>query len=199
MDNKTRSKIVIDMYYERFDTSYHKEQGRGFLLQPTSLGNLINVIEHVNYMVKNNYANIQHYTAAGKLNYLQHLYVVFTELRCPAQIEIHTELKALHDIFHMYYRRNLMEFSNQSDTIRRVFYDYSDNQHDENLPSRIAHDNKLCDGQEFARFLQSTIDRADDTLISFYSLKLHEIEELFQSAMKSNSVDNSSEFSLKTS
>ena len=187
MNNRVR--IVTDMYHERFDACYYIDQCTGFLLQPTALENLTNVIEHVRYMVNNNYSNIEHYTSKGKLNYLQHLYVVFTELRSPAQIETHTELKSLYDIFHMYYRINYSDFSNQSKVIRKVFYDYSENCNDDNLPSKIAHNNKLCDGQEFERFLQSVIDRADDTLMAFYSLKLNEIEEIFQTAMKANAVD----------
>lgn len=189
MDNRVR--IVVDMYYERFDTSYHKEQGDEFLLQPSAIGNLMNLVDHVHHMVKTNYANIDHYTAAGKLNYLQHLYVVFTELRAPSQIEIHAELKSLCDIFYMYYERNYIEFSNQSELIRKVFHDYSDTRNEEDLPSKIAHKHKLCKGQKFERFLQSVIYRADDAFESFYSLKLNAIEEIFQSAMKSNTVDES--------
>jgi hypothetical protein len=189
MDNRVR--IVIDMYHERFDTSYHKEQGNDFILQPSAIGNLMNVVDHVHHMVKTNYANIEHYTAQGKLNYLQHLYVVFTELKVPAQIEMNAEVKALLDIFHRYYEKNHTEFKKQSDLITEVFYSYFDNQNDDKLPSKIAHNNKLCKNQTFERFLQSVIDRADDAFASFYSLPLVEIEEIFQSAMKSNTVDDS--------
>lgn len=187
MDNRVR--IVVDMYHERFDTSYHKEQGDEFLLQPSAIGNLMNIVDHVHHMVKNNYANIAHYTANGKLNYLQHLYVVFTELRAPAQMEILADLKSLRDIFSMYYQRDYSHFSNQSELINKVFDYYSHTRNDEDLPSKIAHKHKLCKDQKFERFLQSVVDRADDAFESFYSLKLNEIEDIFQAAMKSNEAD----------
>lgn len=186
-----RVKIVIDMYHQSFDRSYYTAQGNDFLAQPTSIGNLINVIDHVRWMVDNDYANIEHYTPKGKLRYLQHLYAVFNELRVSIESEVQTEVQSLSEIFQTYYHKDHDHSETTAYGLSTIFSAYSNKQIPENLPTSIFDKHKLCAEHSFNRFLTAIVDRTEDTLLSFYSLQLDEIEIIFQTAMNENTVKNS--------
>lgn len=182
-------KIAIDMYFNQVDTMHHRHLGENFLRSETMLDNLIAVVSHVREMEANNYEMLSYYNAAGKWNYLQHLYVVFIELCSFAYYELKEKINDLSDMFYRYHDKK----TNNSDSsfsyeFQHLFNSYilNPNKTPNILPSVIAKSYKLCQNQAFSQVLNSFLKQANTLLLSYFELNLKDVRKNLEDAVKSN-------------
>lgn len=180
-------KIAIDMYFAQLDACQHRDLGEQFLRSESVLDNLMDVVSHFRDIEANNYAKLSHYNAAGKLNYLQHLYVVFVELRRFVLTNVKSIINDLSDMFYRYHDKHLSaSHSIFNYTFRIVFHTYLDNRNKANLPSALAQKHNICKNQPFEQVLNSFLKQADAVLLNYSSLDLEYINKTLKDAVKSN-------------
>lgn len=185
MDQAIR--IAIAMYFELLDTHQHRALGEQFLQSENVLDNLIDVVSHISHMEHTNYANLDHYNAAGKWNYLQHLYVVFNELRRVSLVNVESTINHLSDMFYRYHDKHYENSHSAFNyTFRLVFHTYFDKQKEENLPSALAKTHNICKNQAFASVLNNLLKQADTVMVNYASLNLEHISKTLKYAIKSN-------------
>jgi len=179
--------IAIDMYFDHCTKNQHRELGEHFLRSDNVLDNLMDVVAHVQYMEACDYANLDQYNPTGKLNYLQHLYVVFNELRRVALNKVEATISNLSDMFYRYHDKHENNSNSSFNyTFRIVFHTYFDNQKEENLPSALAKTHNLCKNQTFTQVLNSFLKQADTVMVNYSSLNIEHINKVLKDAIKIN-------------